>query len=350
MTQVSSDTDSVHNLKENDLYDPDHPDADWSGFVTKRSCRKYIQSQPNQIAPANDGSNFGPTNNAQTVDWSKPARRIVPYKESGAATTASATGGRKLGNDEDDHIASRRTFQIQQQEQQEQDHNKKDKYQDYNKEHNGDENYASRSATFTLIGGPIPVNDPFNFSPKCWETEAQAAARKMKTDLHQLTNNGRSIHVRGKKRRTVTTNEDYALEDLSEEENSLEEERRRKSTDTISIVDMKRIHGDNSSDVDPQDLIGFRGGQFISCTKNPIFLKEIGEAVGSSAFLSSKKEGELPYCDSIGGSISNAPYASDCNLPTDPYKCASGERRKDMLLENFSSVVPGYTGKRTFIN
>ena len=74
---------------------------------------------------------------------------------------------------------------------------------------------------------------------------------------------------------------------------------------------------------------------------HPSFLKEIGEAV--TANLSS-------VCPSMGNVLSTAPYATDGSLPTDPYKSVSGERRKDLLLENFSSVVPGYTGKRTFIS
>jgi len=53
--------------------------------------------------------------------------------------------------------------------------------------------------------------------------------------------------------------------------------------------------------------------------------------------------------------VSSAPYATDGDLKTDPYDlsflgsdCGSerGGRRKDLLLENYSSAVPGYTGKR----
>ena len=144
-----------------DIYDPNHPDADWSGFVAKRSCRKHIPNQPDQLVPATDGTNFGPRDDVQTADWSKPARRIVKHRESGAVT-ADTESESKFEND-----------------------------------------IGMRSSTFSLIGGPVPANSPSNFSPKCWETESQAAARKMKTDLQQLTNRGRSIHVRGRKRRTI---------------------------------------------------------------------------------------------------------------------------------------------------
>lgn len=264
-----------------DIYDPNHPDADWSGFVARRSCRKHIEKQPDQLAPANDGSNFGPSYHAQTADWSKPARRIVQYRESGAATaTASA-----------------------------------------NNESTYDER-GKKSSTFSLIGGPIPVNSPSDFSPNCWETEAQAAARKRKTDLQQLTNYGRCIHVRGRKSRTI------ASEDEGQPENSINDR-------SIETNSSKRNNHDSD---DPRDLIGFRAN-FTSCT-DPSFLKEIGEAICAS----------MPNALSCMSGVPTAPYATDDNLPTDPYKCASGERQKDLLLENFSSVVPGYTGKRTFIS
>lgn len=263
-----------------DIFDPNHPDADWSGFVAKRSCRKHISSQPDQLVPAIDGTNFGPSDHVQTADWSKPARRIVKHRESGAATT------------------------------------------DTDIEPNFENEIGTRSSTFSLIGGPVPANSPSNFSPKCWETEAQAAARKMKTDLQQLTNKGRSIHVRGRKRRTITS-ENIRQHGYSQEDGNIERNERK--------VNLHDSH-------DPRDLIGFRA-KFTSCT-DPAFLKEIGDAVSAA----------LPDISPCLSGVATAPYATDGNLPTDPYRSASGERRKDLLLENFSSVVPGYTGKRTFIS
>ncbi len=266
-----------------DVYDPSHPDADWSGFVARRSCRKHIQSQPNQLTPSIDGSNFGPREDVPTEDWSKPARKIVGHRESGAASVVDI----ESCND-----------------------NEKGK--------------GARSSTFSLIGGPIPVTSPSNFSPLCWETEAQAAARKRKTDLQQLTNNGRSIHVRGRKRRTIVSDDEKQPEHPKKDEQSSSNMNNNNSTNF------------NYSD-DPTDLIGFRAKfTSFSCT-DPSFLKEVGEAVTAVSPLTR-------------GSISTAPYATDGNMPTDPYKSASGERRKDLLMENFSSVVPGYTGKRTFIS
>eukprot|EP01083_Nonionella_stella_P118105 352481_1 len=66
-----------------DLYDPNHPVADWSGFVSLRSKRKHIPSKPNQIT-AIDGNGYGPTTNVETEEWTKPARKIVGHRESGA--------------------------------------------------------------------------------------------------------------------------------------------------------------------------------------------------------------------------------------------------------------------------
>jgi len=235
-----------------DHYDPNHPDADWSGFVTSRSGRKHIPCQPNQITPAIDGNGFGPRNDVETAEWTKPARKIVGHRESGA--------------DSDD----------------------------------GAEHQA-RSSTFSLIGGPVPADSPSKFAPECWETEAQSAARKGKTDFQPLTDNGRSMHVRGRKRSNVNS--------------------------TVEARDeAKETLFKGYAPTDSSDLIGFRTmNSRVTCT-DASFLREVGDAVSKLK----KNRGPL--------------------TPFDPYMSASGERRKDLLVENFSSVVPGYTGKRTFIN
>ncbi len=273
-------TDTIH--YHSDVYNPDHPDADWSGFVSRRSCRRHNENQPAQIAAVCDGTNFGPVDGVQTADWSKPARRIVPYRESGTVSRNDGSQSCEI---------------------------------------NG--LGPTKSSTFSLIGGPIPVNSPSSFSPTCWETETQAAARKRKTELQQLTNKGRSIHVRGRKRRSTIDAGDSDAQQLDSCLNKL-----RTYPDSSSCHE-GNIHNSN----DPTDLIGFRAN-FTSFTDQN-FLREIGDAVGASL-------------SSVTIPCSTAPFATDDNLPTDPYRSESGERRKDLLLENFSSVVPGYTGKRTF--
>ena len=88
---------------------------------------------------------------------------------------------------------------------------------------------------------------------------------------------------------------------------------------------------------DPFDFVGFRAVG-ANCLGSGSFLEGIGREITKGAHFDAPKF------------VSTAPFATDGNLPTDPYKTASGERKKDLLLENFSSVVPGYTGKRRFID
>ena len=79
------------------------------------------------------------------------------------------------------------------------------------------------------------------------------------------------------------------------------------------------------------DLVGFRahkGGAVKG------LLSDIGKEIAQNIYQNNTH-------------VAPAPYATDGNLPTDPYLSADGQRRKDLLLENFSSVTPGYTGKRT---
>jgi len=237
------------------IYDPDHPDADWSGFIAGKSCRKHIPSQPNQLVPL-DGNGFGPRNGVPTAEWTKPARKTVRHRESGADNTCEKT----------------------------------------------------QSSTFTLIGGPIPETSPSKFASECWETEAQAAARKRKTDLEQLTDHGRSMYIKGRKRSIV--NKDSA-------------ENRQHEV-------LPPTRSEPSPRKDSSDFTGFRSSNAkVSCS-DASFLAEVGEAVAK-----------------VRSSYS---FSTDSATPFDPYKTASGERRKDLLLENFSSTVPGYTGKRTFMS
>ena len=266
-------------MPSSDFYDPKHKDADWSGFIPKRSNRKHIKSQHTQLESA-DGNAIAPCKGVSTDEWKKPARKIVEHKESGAEIDESIANPSKSANN------------------------------------------FKRSLTFSLIGGPIPANCPESVSSTCWETEAQTAAQKKGTDLHQLTDNGRSKHVRGKKQITSVNNDSIITPNctsLSHDESgndALEE--------TCGLKDSF-------------DFVGFRAvnsSQYGSTS----FLKHIGKEIAKDTNFEAPKF------------VSTAPFATDGNLPTDPYKTVSGERKKDLLLENFSSVVPGYTGKRSFIN
>jgi hypothetical protein len=234
-------------------YDPSHPDADWSGFVSSRSQRKHIPCQPNQLCALNSYG-LGPKDNVTTADWTKPARKIV-HKIAPCVEK--------------------------------------------------DKPHAIRSSTFSLIGGPVPSDSPNLYSPGCWETEAQAAARKRKTDLQQLTVQGRSKYIKGKRSYDVVENK----------------------FDAHNVESQPSCSGVNHA----SKVVGFRSGSIKLNFSDPKFLKGVGDAMEKLQKL-------------------NSPFATDISAPFDPYRTATGERRKDLLLENFRSVVPGYTGKRTSIS
>jgi len=50
----------------------------------------------------------------------------------------------------------------------------------------------------SLLGGPVPEKDPSVVGSGAWKTEAQAASAQTKTSREQLTENGRSMFIRGK--------------------------------------------------------------------------------------------------------------------------------------------------------
>jgi hypothetical protein len=245
-----------------------HPDTDWSGYVPQPCRKKRIEDPKLQLTPI-DGNGIGPSDFAETEEWTKPARKTIAHKESDAGPG--------------DELFTR--------------HGER-----------------KRSLTFNLIGGPVPVNDPMNVGSGCWETEAQIFSRKKATDLRQLTDKGRSMHVRGRKRH-ISNKDDSPRTTLS----SMNKNQTQKDGDG----EKEASSGSN--------FIGFRSNQNF-------FLKEIGKEIANTTNFTSTNI------------VITAPFATDENLPTDPYKGASGERKKDLLLENFSSVVPGYTGMRTFID
>ena len=87
-------------------YDPDHQDADWSGYVTI-SSRRHVQGQKH----------------GENEQW-KPSKRIATKKS---------------------------------------------------------------DSTFSLIGGPVPKDDPSTLDPCNWQSEAQAASAQTKTTTGQST-------------------------------------------------------------------------------------------------------------------------------------------------------------------
>ena len=59
-------------------------------------------------------------------------------------------------------------------------------------------NLGEESSSESLIGGPVPENNPSVVEPSSWQTEAQAASIQELTSRDQLTESGRSRIVRGK--------------------------------------------------------------------------------------------------------------------------------------------------------
>jgi hypothetical protein len=242
------------------MYDPSHVDADWSGYVSFTSARKHFNNENGCLEVSL--SSVTPNFSASTLEWSKPSRKIIPYMESGAETSNSNQLGNKL-----------------------------------------------RSSTFDLIGGPL-VKD----CPDCWETEAQVAARREKTGLHQLTDKGRSMCIRGKRPKS-----DVNVIDPKN-----------------CVSELKEEEPPASDHINNNDFIGFRA-VVQPCASDPSILKALCDKVS---------ENRLPG-EFVKYNVTIAPYATEGNkLPTDPYLTSSGNRCKHLLVENFSYVVPGYSGKR----
>mmetsp|Transcript_42594 Transcript_42594/g.129282 ORF Transcript_42594/g.129282 Transcript_42594/m.129282 type:complete len:194 (-) Transcript_42594:24-605(-) len=174
-------------------------------------------------------------------------------------------------------------------------------------------------STFSLFGGPIPTDDPSKFDSCQWESESSAMTkRERRTGIDQLTDAGRSMHVRGKKeatRRSVDPRGDAAI---------------REGFSGLHDGEDDAFNEVRNDGTDPTNLIGYRSGGMSKSFLSGLG-KELAESVGATRY------------------VSTAPYATDGDGPTDPYEGKDGQRRKDLLLENFSSIVPGYTGKRSFI-
>uniref|UniRef100_A0A7S2L4T3 Uncharacterized protein n=1 Tax=Leptocylindrus danicus TaxID=163516 RepID=A0A7S2L4T3_9STRA len=253
-------------------YNPNHPDADWSGYVRPRESRKHPEITPPAMKAqiSSHSTGFVPGDDAVTSEWSKPGRRII-NKSSFAGTS-----------------------------------------------------------TLSLIGGAIPERDPDSLSSCRWESEAQASTRHKKTEIDQLTGTGRSMHVRTKKRATPAFEQMRAYnEEIAQKLRSENPYLYYSNNENCDKAKMPRRKGNSNI-----DLVGFRahkGGAVKG------LLSDIGKEIAQNIYQNNTH-------------VAPAPYATDGNLPTDPYLSADGQRRKDLLLENFSSVTPGYTGKRTLRN
>jgi len=179
--------------------------------------------------------------------------------------------------------------------------------------------------TFSLTGGPIPSSNPSILEPSHWETEAQCAMRQKTTEINQLNTKGRSMHVRGKKKTTP------AFEEAS----------------TFNANKALKIKKEN-----PYRLNDGLDHKIESDTMESTSFNEYN----SSFHYNNKRSFLSGLVKEIAGNIDSikpvpvAPYATEGHLATDPYISSEGERCKNMLLENYKCALPGYTGKRSFID
>lgn len=132
------------------FYAPDHPNADWSGYVPETKGRKQFWSEEglsgnkglrplamrDHLTTGATGDYFGPSSDAETKEWKHSGRKISPFYKDSVGMEVSA-----------------------------------------------------KTATQ-------------------WETEAKAAMNQRHTVIEQLTDFGRAIHVRGKKAVTPSFEKD----------------------------------------------------------------------------------------------------------------------------------------------
>lgn len=333
---TSTTTTTIQPSQNQQWYNPNHPDADWSGFISPDSLtgkRHYKTNEKSntcvQIVPNDTG--LCPNETSDTLDWKRPGRSNVDGTQ----------------------IQRRRRKQ-------------------------------------SIIGGPIPLHDPESVtSEKKWESETKSSFfnddpnKKCGTKVNQLTIYGRSQHIRGRKaiepkfvssssnneggdgdnnqstldfynslreenpyllneqkdknnrnHRNHSNTENNNLPPFSEAENGTEEEG---ESNTVSMMKLP--------------LVGYRshrgGAQYSfldGLGKELLKDDDDGEDSNKSDCNNSK--------DTKGIIVSTAPYATDLYFPTDPYsmrnnndKGHGGRNNKDLILENYSTA-PGYTGRR----
>lgn len=279
---------SMSRNKQIGWYEPSHPNADWSGFVPPYQSRKHFSKTPPamrvQIKALNE-SGICPSEGTSTLEWTKPRLKV--------------------------------------------DFNSM-KHSEQGKTSNNERNDQEKSSSFSLIGGPTPSIDPSSVGSIGWETEAQSAMKQTGTRVRQLTTYGRSIHIRSKKQTTPA----FELAGIGFDESQNVAIRRenpyillqKNNTKTMNLA--QNQSKTNFSGCDGMGYRSHQGGVAKS------FLAGLGKQI----------------MDKVNGKalMPVAPFATESNLPTDPYMNALGERRKDLLLENYSIALPGYTGTPNF--
>ena len=98
-------TSSVRDLiMVNEIYDPCHIDADWSGWVALRTSRWHPTSPTTamKVSVTTNETGFGPNREAETTEWSKPSRKLVTHSLGSKSSTFSLIGGPVSADDLDD--------------------------------------------------------------------------------------------------------------------------------------------------------------------------------------------------------------------------------------------------------
>mmetsp|Transcript_19004 Transcript_19004/g.39926 ORF Transcript_19004/g.39926 Transcript_19004/m.39926 type:complete len:238 (+) Transcript_19004:19-732(+) len=222
-------------------YNPSHPNADWSGYVLPISRRKHVEKPRNQIIPLETG--FCPAEDARTREW-KPGRKVFKPGDNGP---------------------------------------------------NG-------ASTKSLIGGPIPECDPAVVESSHWQTEVQAATLRTQTTVEQLTEKGKSMHIRGKKGTAPL------WENVKPFDKSVAARLRKENPYTINDSDdVRNVQTESKSSniiaidggLPGRNLIGYRANRG-GASKS--FLAGLGKEVAAV----------LPPSQHV---IAPAPYATDGDLP-----------------------------------
>jgi len=274
-----------------EYYDPNDPNADWSGFVPKPRGRHHYNETPTamkvQVKPDESGF-LMPAAEASTSDFRRPGKKVI-----------------EPSSDQNLHPNYGRGSQMR--------------------------------STPNLLGGPVPISGKYAYNR--FETEARSANSTIETgyrgtNIDQLTDKGRGMYVRGKKDVEAMYEADMRNGGYDERVGKYVRQTQnpyeivKNGGMPLGYVETQNVGGGGGGG---DSLIGFRyhqGGHMKSMTAG------LGAEVAKSMRPQKKH-------------LVTAPYATEGNLPTDPWATGNG-RSKDMFIENFKSdgAIVGFTGKK----